>query len=92
MKAAEWVPAVYVSDAMENALKPAVLSSWNINTLASSVCGGEHALPLNGWPSLSFTGQYSFFFFFFFLLLMKQAHVYTRHVSVITCLYAALIK
>lgn len=37
MKAAEWVPDVYVSDAMEKVLKPTVLSSWNINTLASSV-------------------------------------------------------
>lgn len=39
MKAAEWVPDVYVSDAMEKVLKLTVLSSWNINTLASSVWG-----------------------------------------------------
>lgn len=36
-KAAECVPDVYVSDAMENALSPTVLSSWNINTLRSTV-------------------------------------------------------
>ena len=37
-KAAECVPDVYVSDAMENALSPTVLSSWYINTLRSAVC------------------------------------------------------
>jgi len=36
-KAAECVPDVYVSDAMENALSPTVLSNWNINTLRSTV-------------------------------------------------------
>lgn len=36
-KAAECVPDVYVSDAMEKALSPTVLSSWNINRLRSTV-------------------------------------------------------
>lgn len=36
-KAAECVPDVYVSDAMENALSPTVLNSWNINALRSTV-------------------------------------------------------
>lgn len=40
-KAAECVPEVYVSDAMENALSPTVLNSWNINTLRSTVCQEE---------------------------------------------------
>lgn len=42
-KVAECVPEMYVSDAMENALKPTVLSSWNINTLRSTVWGGAKA-------------------------------------------------
>lgn len=33
------MPDVYVSDAMENALSPTVLSSWNISTLRSTVWG-----------------------------------------------------
>lgn len=36
-KAAECVPDMYVSEAMENVLRPTVLNSWNINTLRSSV-------------------------------------------------------
>lgn len=36
-KAAECVPDAYVSDAMENVLRPTVLSRWNINTLSSTV-------------------------------------------------------
>lgn len=48
MKAAEWVPDVYVSDAMEKVLKPRVLSSWNINTLASSVWRAENLSMVSG--------------------------------------------
>lgn len=36
-KAAEWVPDEYVADAMEKALGPTTLSSWNINPLSSTV-------------------------------------------------------
>lgn len=40
-KAAQWVPDVYVSDAIENARSPTVLSSWNIKALRSTVWEGE---------------------------------------------------
>ena len=40
-KAAECVPDVYVSDAMENALSPTVLNNWNIKMLISTVWRGK---------------------------------------------------